>query len=170
MIRTSKPSQWVVTHIKHIPEGGQVLDLACGSGRHTRYLLEIGFRVTAVDKDVSRITDLESNTRCCIVRSDLENANPWPFVELFDGIVVTNYLHRPLFKILTESLAVGGVLIYETFMSGNEQYGKPRNPDFLLNRNELSDVFGKSLNVIDFQQGYTARPNAAIMQQICASN
>ena len=163
-------SNWVVRHVKYIPRGGNVLDLACGAGRHTRYLLGEGFKVTCLDIDVTRITDLESHPDCRIQSANLEDGSPWPFDELFDGIVVTNYLHRPLFVNIAKSLATNGVLIYETFMMGNEQYGKPSNPNFLLKTDELRDVFGESLSITSFNQGYVADPRPAMLQQICARN
>ena len=165
-----QPSSWLVRHLKHIPRGGNVLDLACGTGRHTRHLLVEGFKVTAVDLDISGISDLESRDDCRILSTNLEDGSPWPFDELFEGIVVTNYLHRPLFGNITKSLSANGVLIYETYMVGNEQYGKPSNPDFLLKIDELRDVFGEPLNIISFNQGYVADPKPAMTQQICASN
>ena len=109
-----------------------MLDLAAGSGRHTRHLRELRYRVVAVDVDVSRMAALEGDEGIELVQADLENA-PWPLSgRRFDGIIVTNYLHRPLLPILAESLEPGGVLIYETFAEGNEHYGRPSNPDFLL--------------------------------------
>jgi SAM-dependent methyltransferase len=163
-----QPSKWVIEQIKHIPKAGHVLDLAAGSGRHSRFLLTLGFKVTCVDIDVTRLNDLEPATGCRIVQADLEGSSHWPFTELFSGILVTNYLHRPLFKDLMNSLCGGGVLIYETFMSGNEQYGKPRNPDFLLEEDELRNVFDGPLRIINFTQGYVEEPKPAIMQRICA--
>ncbi|MET0680076.1 MAG: SAM-dependent methyltransferase, partial [Burkholderiales bacterium] len=102
------------------------------------------------------------------VHADLEGA-PWPFAAGgFDGVVVANYLHRPLFDVLIASLAPGGVLIYETFMQGNERYGKPSNPDFLLRPYELLEVLHGPLGVVAFEQGRLERPRSAVIQRICA--
>ena len=151
-----------------IPARGVVLDLAAGSGRHARYLVELGYRVVAVDRDVSRLFDLVNGQAAEIVEADLENA-PWPFPgRRFDGIVVTSYLHRPLLPILAASLAPGGVLIYETFAVGNEKYGRPSNPDFLLREGELLDAFSQTLTVVDYGHGYEERPRPAVKQRICA--
>ncbi|HIG42986.1 MAG TPA: class I SAM-dependent methyltransferase [Gammaproteobacteria bacterium] len=173
MNHTNPPNTWVTVHTRHINPQGHVLDVACGPGRHSRYLLSAGYRVTAVDINVSGIEDLAADPRCKIVQADLETSpTRWPFeVNMdgsgFDGILVSNYLHRPLFPYLVDSLAPGGVLIYQTFMLGNEKYGKPGNPDFLLCENELMEVFGTSLEVMEFHQGYVDDPRPAMMQGIC---
>ena len=106
-------SAWVRRWAPKIPKGA-VLDLASGSGRHARLLLEMGFDVVAVDRDPQDIPGVRFK------QADLENGAPWPLPnERFQAIVVTNYLHRPLFPRLLEALAPCGVLIYETFMLGN---------------------------------------------------
>jgi SAM-dependent methyltransferase len=141
-----------------------VLDLAAGGGRHSRYLSSLGYEVEAVDRDVSALRTLA----CITIReADLENA-PWPFAgQQFAGIVVANYLHRPLFPYLLDALAPGGVLIYETFMLGNARYGRPSNPDFLLRSNELLHAF-PGLDVLGFEQGYAPEPKPAMVQRLCA--
>lgn len=145
-----------------------MLDLACGRGRHTRHLRSLGYRVVAVDIDVSGVEDLEDDENMEIVEADLE-AGGWPFGRRrFDGIVVTNYLHRPLFPALHESLAAGGVLIFETFAKGNERYGRPSNPDFLLEPNELLDAFAPELTVVAYEHGFEKEPRPAVRQRICA--
>jgi SAM-dependent methyltransferase len=151
-----------------IRSGGEVLDLACGHGRHARHLAERGYRVIAVDRDPAALAGLAGVPRVRAVRADLEGA-PWPFGgDAFDGVVVANYLHRPLFDALAASLAPGGVLIYETFMQGNERYGKPSNPDFLLRPGELAEAWRGRLEVVAFEQGRVARPKPAVVQRICA--
>ena len=156
------PSPWVVRWAALIARG-PVLDLACGSGRHARFLSKRGLKVVAVDRDAQR---LPPTIR--FVQFDLESGAPWPFhAERFGGIVVTNYLHRPLFQDIESSLAEGGVLIYETFMSGNERYGKPSNPNFLLRPGELLQAFG-ALKVVAFEQGTVQIPKPAVMQRLCA--
>ncbi|HEX2200121.1 MAG TPA: class I SAM-dependent methyltransferase [Burkholderiales bacterium] len=141
---------------------GPVLDVACGSGRHARYFAARGLEVVAVDREPQYIPDAR------FVQADLEGGKPWPFAgQRFAGIVVTNYLHRPLMPVLEESLDEGGVLIYETFMAGNERYGRPANPDFLLRAGELLRAFG-ALTVVAFEQGVVERPKKAAVQRICA--
>jgi len=155
------PSAWVTRWAKLIPQG-RVLDVACGSGRHARFLARLGYSVTAVDREPQVIESVR------FLQADLEGAIPWPLPgERFQGIVVTNYLHRPLFPVLADSLAPGGVLLYETFMLGNERYGKPSNPAFLLRPGELWQAFG-GLQVIAFEQGAVAEPKAAMIQRLCA--
>ena len=144
-----------------IPKG-RVLDLACGGGRHARILLEQGHDVTAVDREPQSIPGVR------FLQADLEDGSPWPLPgERFQGVVVTNYLHRPLFPVLADSLAPGGVLLYETFMLGNERYGKPSNPAFLLRPGELWQAFA-GLHIVAFEQSTVAEPNPARIQRLCA--
>jgi SAM-dependent methyltransferase len=162
------PSPWVVRWAAIIRPGGEALDVACGHGRHTRYLATRGYRVTAADRDPAALAGLAGVPGVRTVHADLEGA-AWPFEHAaFDGLVVANYLHRPLFAVLAASLAPGGVLIYETFMQGNERHGKPSNPDFLLRPGELADAWRGRLEVVAFEQGRVARPKPAVIQRICA--
>jgi len=149
-----------------IRPGGRVLDLAAGAGRHTRLLLDMGFRVTAVDRDVEALQPL-AGADCDIGAVDLETGAPWPLGDGYDGIVVTNYLHRPLFPAIRAALADGGVLIYETFAVGNQRFGRPHNPDFLLRPSELLAAF-PDLTVIAFEQGEVAAPRPAVIQHLAA--
>jgi len=142
---------------------GTVLDLACGSGRHSRLFLERGLPVVAVDREAQDIP----GTR--FIQADLEDGSPWPIPgERFQAVVVTNYLHRPLFPRLTEALAPGGLLIYETFMLGNERHGRPSNPDFLLRPGELLDAF-RGLAILGFEEGFAATPKPSMIQRLCAA-
>ncbi|MHB1291546.1 MAG: class I SAM-dependent methyltransferase [Sulfuricella sp.] len=161
----SAPSEWVVRCAPLIRGGGRVLDVACGTGRHTRFLIQAGFQVEAVDRDVSALAFLAGVvTR----QADLEG-EPWPYsVGEFDGIVVTNYLHRPLFLHLFEALAAGGVLIYETFSDGNQWLGRPRNPDYLLKSGELLEQVKGRLEVNAYEELCVIQNNRAVVQRICA--
>jgi len=162
------PSPWVVRWAPLVRPGGEVLDVACGHGRHARYFAGLGYRVVAVDRDPDALAGLAGVPGVRTVEADLEGA-PWPFTPGgFDGVVVANYLHRPLFDALAASLAPGGVLIYETFMQGNERYGKPSNPDFLLRLYELTDALRGRLEVVAFEQGRVERPKPAAVQRVCA--
>ena len=155
------PSAWVVRWAPLITRG-RVLDLACGGGRHARHLAGLGHEVTAVDREPQSLAAVR------FVRADLEDGSPWPLPgEQFQGIVVANYLHRPLFPLISRALAPGGVLIYETFMAGNERFGKPANPAFLLLPGELWAAFG-GLHIIAFEQGLSLQPKAAMLQRLCA--
>lgn len=150
---------------------GEVLDLACGYGRHTRLFAATDHPVLAVDRDADALTAC-SGDHITTLQADLENGAPWPFASgRFSGIVITNYLHRPLFPFIFDSLADGGVLIVETFAVGNGQFGKPSNPDFLLQSGELlalaSGYIKASLRVIAFEDGYVNLPKPAMVQRIC---
>jgi SAM-dependent methyltransferase len=158
-----KPSDWVVRWAPQVAHG-PVLDVACGGGRHARFFRDRGFEVVAVDRETVAIE------KVTFVKANLEDGSPWPFAgQRFGGIVVTNYLHRPLFPGLLGSLAEGGVLIYETFMVGNERFGRPSNPEFLLRPGELREVC-KGLEVLGFEEGEVDRPKRAVIQRICARN
>lgn len=163
------PSPWVGRFAAAIRPRGCVLDLAAGSGRHTRFLLDLGFEVVAVDRHIGDLAAAFAATpRCRILGIDLEDGAEWRLGGGFDGIVVANYLHRPLLPALAHALAPGGVLIYETFLLGNERFGKPSNPDFLLRPNELLDAYAGRLTVIGFEQGVVALPRLAAVQRLAA--
>lgn len=161
-------SAWVKRWARLIPAGGVVLDVAAGSGRHARYLAGLGYRVEAVDRDAEALQALAGVPGITVRVADLEGG-PWPYAgRRFDGIVVTHYLHRPLFPCLLEALGERGVLIYETFAAGNERYGRPSNPDFLLRPGELLAVFGAALQVVAFESGRVSVPKPAVLQRLCA--
>lgn len=164
------PSDWVVRFAGLVREGGTVLDVAAGAGRHAHWFSARGHRVTAVDRDA------EALARCGAVETvvaDLEAhpddpARDWPLAgRSFDAVVVTNYLHRPLFPGLIAALDEGGVLLYETFAAGNAAFGKPSNPAFLLAPGELLDRC-HGLDVVAFEDGLVDWPRAASVQRICA--
>ena len=163
------PSPWVERHLSFIPPGGRVLDLACGSGRHARLLAAAGHQVVAVDRDFAAISVLQGVAGISARQLDLEG-DEWPFAgEHFAGVIVTNYLWRPRLPEVCALLDKFGVLIYETFMVGNEAYGKPSNPEFLLRSGELRAVIrAAGLSEIAFEEGYTDFPKAAMRQAICA--
>lgn len=146
-----------------------MLDVACGSGRHARLFAELGCIVTAVDRDPALAAAFE-NSSVEFIAADLENET-WPLGDArFDVIVVTHYLHRPLFPQLRAALDQRGLLIYETFSDGNAAFGRPSNPDFLLNPRELLDEFGNGMHVIAFEEGFTAHPKPAMVQRIAVRN
>jgi SAM-dependent methyltransferase len=164
------PSAWVCRFAPLIVNGGRVLDLACGSGRHARYLAQLGLQVEAVDRDADALGRLAAVTGVTTRVADLENG-PWPFSgRQFDAIIVVNYLHRPLFPHLLAALAPGGVLIYETFALGNARYGRPGNPDFLLKPGELLELARGRLRVVAYEDGYVETPKPAMVQRLCAVN
>ncbi len=161
------PSPWVVRFAARLAPGARVLDVASGHGRQARHLAERGCLVTAVDVDATCATSLSGTPGVEFLRADLESG-PWPFADQsYDAVVVVHYLHRPLMPRLSAALAPGGLLIYETFASGNEQFGRPRNPDFLLRPRELIDVFS-DLRILAFEDGYVAEPQPAMIQRLAA--
>ncbi|MEO8344342.1 MAG: class I SAM-dependent methyltransferase [Betaproteobacteria bacterium] len=166
------PSPFIAGYAQLVPAGARVLDVACGYGRHARMFAARGARVVALDRDASALATLSGltgiETRC----ADLE-AGKWPMAnERFDAIVVSHYLHRPLFPHLRDALADDGALLYETFAVGNEAYGRPSNPDFLLRPGELlalAAVGPQPLTVVAFEQGLEEtgqRP--AVLQRLAA--
>jgi SAM-dependent methyltransferase len=163
-----QPSPWVRRFAVLIRNGGVVLDLACGAGRHARLLAAMGYHVEALDRDAAAIAALADIERVTTRIADIEGG-PWPYdPALFDGIVVCNYLYRPTLDRVVAAIKPGGVLIYETFMLGNEVFGKPSNPDFLLRPSELLDVVRPRLSVVAFEQGRIDMPKPAMVQRICA--
>jgi SAM-dependent methyltransferase len=164
-----QPSAWVQRFASLIRSGGTVLDVACGSGRHARLLARMGYRVEAVDRASQALADLEGSPGITTRLADLEG-EPWPYAAAsFDGVIVTNYLHRPRFDPVLDTLKPRGVLIYETFMVGNELLGKPANPDFLLRPDELLERVRPRLMVVAFEQGRVEHPTPAFVQRICAA-
>jgi len=166
---SAEPSAWVARFAPLVPTGSTVLDLACGSGRHSRLFLERGHPVLAVDRDLSRLGELAGHPRLETLACDLEDGSvPAFFQRRFGAIVVTNYLHRPLFGPLAAALAPGGVLLYETFAKGNERFGKPSNPAFLLDEGELLRAFQDKLKVIAYEDVVVETPRPAALQRLCA--
>lgn len=177
-----QPSDWVARFAPSVP-AGLVLDLACGGGRHARHFALLGHPVLAVDRNAEALERVAALglARVQVQQADLElpadqvaAQDGWPFApSRFAGIVVTNYLHRPLFPAMLQSLQPGGVLIYETFALGNERHGKPSNPAFLLQPGELLQQLagqGRPVHVLAFEDGYVEQPRPARVQRICLIN
>lgn len=162
-------SLWVARFADLVPAGGRVLDVACGAGRHARSFLQQGHPVTVVDRDTSGVADLGEHPNVEILEFDLEAGKPWPFAgRVFEGVVVTNYLWRPILADIVASVAPGGVLLYETFARGNEQFGHPRNPDFLLKPGELLDAVRGELRVVAYEDRIVEEPDPKAVQRIAA--
>ena len=159
-------SPWITAWTGLVSTGAAVLDVAAGNGRHTRFFAARGHRVTAVDRDVSGLVaaaDIE------VVAADLEDGSPWPLAgRQFGAVIVTNSLHRPLFPHLFAALDPGGVLLYETFMAGNERFGKPSRPDFLLQDGELLERVRGHFSVVAYEARMISEPKMAMVQRIAA--
>lgn len=162
---TEAPSLWVERWSHLVRPGGTVLDVACGHGRHLRWFAGRGHAVTGVDRSPEAIAAVAALGTA--IEADIENG-PWPLLQdgqpcTFDAVVVTNYLWRALFPVLLQSVAPGGLLIYETFAAGNETVGKPSRPDFLLQPGELLDVC-RPLRVVAYEDGYQASPERYVQR------
>ncbi len=154
------PSPWLQRWAHLLPAGGAALDLACGSGRHLRWLAGLGLRVTGIDRDQAALAasaDLVATGQATLVAADVEHG-AWPLPgRQFDAVVVTNYLWRPLWPQILASLAPGGVLLYETFADGNQTVGKPSRPDFLLQPGELLTRCA-GLHIVAYEDGFLDAP------------
>jgi SAM-dependent methyltransferase len=166
----SPPSSWMVRFAGLVPERETVLDLACGAGRHSRLFLGRGHPVVAVDRDIRGVEDLRDNPLVTLHEVDLEDGRPFPFPgQRFGAVVVANYLYRPILGDLVRAVGGRGVLLYETFASGNERFGTPSNPDFLLRRGELLDIVRPELEVVAYEDLEVAEPKPAMVQRIAAT-
>ena len=162
-------SPWVVRFASLIPRTGPVLDLASGAGRHTRWFLDQGHDVVAIDRDVSGLDDVREHDRLEVVEVDLENGEPFPLAQRrFAGVVVTNYLYRPILDQLVSAVGGPGALLYETFAVRNERLGRPTRPEFLLRPGELLDVVRGRLRVVAFEDLVVDDPRPAAVQRIAA--
>jgi SAM-dependent methyltransferase len=157
------PSDWVLRHTRDLAPGRHVLDLACGSGRHVRWLAAQGHRVTALDRDAAALATLTGIADECI-EADIEGG-PWPLAgRPFDLVVVTNYLWRPLLPRIAEAVAPGGRLVYETFALGHEAHGRPSRPDFLLRPGELLTLASTELQVSAYEDGLLEGPTRRVQR------
>ena len=161
------PSDWLERWLPRLKTGATVLDFACGFGRNTACAVAQGMNVLAVDSDPRAVDSIAPPARGML--ADLEHG-PWPFSgQQFDAVVVCNYLFRPRLEMLLSLVAPGGLLIYETFMLGNEQFGRPSSAKFLLKPNELYEVSVRAgLLPVAFEQGFFESPKPAVRQRICA--
>lgn len=172
---SAAPSAWVERFASSVPAGGEVLDVAAGSGRHARLFLDRGHPVVAIDRDAAALRALAGTRHGAapglhVIESDLEGSAPWPLAgRRFAAVVVTNYLHRPLLPALVAAVAPGGLLVYETFAAGNERFGRPSNPDFLLRPGELLEAVRGELRVVAYEDLVVDSPRPAALQRIAAT-
>ena len=163
-----EPSGWVVRFYPGIKPSGRVLDLACGTGRHFSLGLSSGQHLIGVDRDISQASPYRHAQNLQLIEADLEDGRPFPFRgEFFDGVIVTNYLWRPILPDIVAAVAPDGVLIYETFGIGQEQFGRPSNLDFLLRPGELLEAVAGHLRIVAYEHARLARPER-VVQRIAA--
>jgi len=167
-----EPSPWVARWMGLVKPGARVLDLAAGGGRHGRLFLERGCAVTFVDRSPEPLGDLVTQANAEVIEADLEDGSAWPLEgRTFDAVLVVNYLFRPRFADILSCLAPGGVLIYETFARGNEDYARPRNPDHLLKQGELLEFAHGKLQVVAYEHGLlTSGDIPGVKQRLVAVN
>lgn len=128
-----------------------------------------GHPTTFLDRNVAAIQDLAGNALAEPLETDLEADAGWPLEKRqFDAVVVTNYLWRPILPRIVAAVAPGGLLLYETFALGNEAFGRPRNPDFLLQPGELLEAVRGQLNVLGYEQRFEGEPRPRVLQHIAA--
>lgn len=168
-------SPWIRRFSELFPKDGRALDLAAGQGRHSFWCIEQGLSVTAIDRGTEALeawrgANPGSADRLEIIQADLEDGSPWPLDDRrFDLVIVVNYLWRPLLPPIRNSIAEGGLLLYETFSCGNEVFGRPSNPDFLLQPGELLQAFSGELQVIAYEQGRLDGSNGPMVKQRIAA-
>ena len=162
------PSNWIKNNLKDPINDLTLLDIACGSGRHSVYAASKGYKVFSLDISKEKILNLVSNKSICPIQFDIEVPNAWPFInKAFDAVIVSNYLYRPIFQNMINSIKLGGILLYETFSIENSIFGKPNNPDYLLKPQELLNLAKKyNMEVINYEEIIIQSPIKKVLQRI----
>ncbi|MEQ8601822.1 MAG: class I SAM-dependent methyltransferase [Marivibrio sp.] len=160
------PSPWIARFEGAAPPDGPVLDLACGGGRHGRLFLKRGRAVVFLDRDLSGVADLAETPGAELIEADLEGGGPFPLAgRSFAAVAVVNYLWRPILADIAGAVQPGGLLLYETFLIGNEAFGRPKNPDFLLREGELATLAAAhGFEVLDLFEGRVETPSGPAMK------
>ncbi|MBS0523883.1 MAG: class I SAM-dependent methyltransferase [Proteobacteria bacterium] len=161
------PLPWIVQWAGLVASRSTVLDVAAGGGRHALFFAERGHKVVAVDRDTSR---LPGHPNIEALTADLEDGSPWPLSRRFGAVVVTNYLHRPLMPALLDAIEPGGVLLYQTFMDGQQRFGRPTNPAHLLRDGELLELVRGAFSVTAYEARLITDPAAgmSMVQRVAA--
>ena len=164
-------SDWIVNQVEKITKKNNIstiIDVASGFGRHSVYLANNGYRVISMDIDLKKLKTFTNNKKIFSICFDLENEDIWPIQSSFEMVIVVNYLYRRNFKNILDLVKKNGYLIYETFCVGNEKYGKPKNPDFLLKKNELKKLIDEKFFIEDYYEGIVTSPTKAFKQMALA--
>ena len=164
-------SNWVKYCLEIIPnKEGRALDLACGKGRHSIFLSNYGYNVLAVDINQKSLNCFNNKLIKKKIK-DIENLKSWPLEKVkFDIIVVTNFLNRSIFPSIIKSINKNGYLIYETFSEGQQNIGKPNNPNYILKRRELISLCA-DLQLIAYEEIYIENSiNNSFKQRIFSTN
>jgi len=166
----SPPSEWIKNNLPQCNTNLNLLDLACGNGRHSIYAASIGYKVTSIDKNKNKLSNLKKNKLIFPIQFDIESNNNWPFPKKkFDVVIVTNYLYRPIFNNIINSIKLHGKLLYETFTAENYIFGKPNNKNYLLEPQELLKLArNKNLKIINYEEIIITKPKEKAIQRIFA--
>ncbi len=163
-----KAPQLIALASTFIAPESKVLDLACGQGHNGLFLEKQGVSLSYLDKNQQALERVRNNcTKAAnIICADLETEPVYDLgKEVYEAILVFRYLHRPLFNNIKEALKMNGLIVYETFTHKQAEIGRPKNPDYLLQDNELLAQFS-GYKVHHFYQGYDSRQQAYISQII----
>ncbi len=164
----TKPSRWVMEILNDFHHYSTLIDVACGKGRHVKKLMR-RFKVTAVDYDVEALKEFKKLKNVEVINQDLEDESDWVFLNRkFDIVLITNYLFRKKTKDLFKLVNDNGLIVYETFGVGNEKFGKPKNPNYLLKEKELLNFMPKSFRVLNYFHGQVKFPKPSIIQRLAA--
>lgn len=158
----STPSEFLIENLHLLPKG-KVLDIAMGGGRNSVYLAQKGFDVEGIDNSQDAISMTkalakEKGVRIAARLIDLEK-DPFIKANTYDVIICFNYLQRSLFPFIRQGLRQGGIIVYETYIVDQAQFGKPKSPDHLLNHNELLYLF-KDFRVLRYHEGIMGEEKA----------
>ena len=165
----SQPLPFIAKWLPDDLKAMNVLDYACGGGRHGKLAMERGAHVTFADIDLEGLSEFAINENVSLLQADLEDERRWPFKgRQYDVVIVTNYLYRPRLSDIFELVKPGGIILYRTFAQGNEVFGRPKNPEFLLQTNELHGVAQKNFSILHYEQGEVDTPNPAVIQRLVA--
>jgi SAM-dependent methyltransferase len=152
LLEPRPPSPMLVRHLS-AAAGKCAIDLACGSGRHTRYLLDEGFCVDAVDISavvLERLGEQTEGKPVTLIETDLDTFAPQK--ERYDLAIMTNYLDRDLIRRTAVSLKKGALFFIETYMAHPENEKQDSNPTFLLQPGELHTLFDERFEILEYAE------------------